>query len=182
MQIAAGKLKGKKLSYPARGLRPTTDKIRSALFNIIEANFPDLLKSANVCDIFAGAGAVGIEALSRGAASVTFIDNDRITLRYLTKNVQGYEDQVNMIGLDAVKAMQRIKTEKFDLIFLDPPYNMNLVAPVVEKIAEYDMLTLNGIAVVEHHKKESISIPDKLELYKEKKYSETVITILVKRR
>lgn len=182
MQIVAGKLKGKKLMYPARGLRPTTDKIRSAVFNIIEANFPDLIVNANVCDIFAGGGAVGFEALSRGAASVTFIDNDQITLRYLYKNIQGFEASVNVIGFDAVKAIEKIKTSRFDLIFLDPPYNMNLVAPVIEKIAEYNLLTENGIVVVERHKKEVISLPDKLALYKEKKYSDTIITILYKRR
>lgn len=179
MQIAGGIWKGKILDYPKKGLRPTTDKIRSAVFNMIEANFPDLLQCAKVCDIFCGAGAVGIEALSRGAQNATFIDKDRLTIRCLQNNVKEIEARTTIIPFDAIKALERIKSEKFDLIFLDPPYNMDLVEPVIKRIGEYHILNQKGIIVIEHHKKEKFAIPENLIMYKEKKYSDTVVTILI---
>lgn len=178
MQIIAGTLKGKKLSYPKNQLRPTTDKIRAAIFNIIIANFPKILDNASICDIFSGAGAVGIEAISRGAGYVTFIENNKITFKYLRENLKDLEDRAQVIPFDAQRAIDKIKTEKFNVIFLDPPYNKGLIEPTIKKISEFDMIRKNGIVVIEHHKKEEFSIPHSLLLYKRKDYNDTVITIL----
>jgi len=179
MKIIAGDLKGKVLTYPQKGLRPTTDKIRGAIFNIIEANFRMLLNNASVCDIFAGAGAVGIEALSRGADKAVFIENHKTTLKYLEENLVGLEAKTLIIPVDAQKALDRISKEKFDLIFLDPPYNMGLVEPVINKITEYKMLDKNGVIVIEHHKKERFLIPDTMLIFKRKEYNDTIISILI---
>jgi 16S rRNA (guanine(966)-N(2))-methyltransferase RsmD len=179
MKIIAGKLRGKTLKYPIERLRPTTDKTRGAIFNMIQANFPDLLTGALVCDIFSGAGAVGIEAFSRGAARVIFIENDRTTVKYLRENIKALEAETAIITESATEALAHLKKEKFDLIFLDPPYNMNLVEPVITKVAEYGMLARKGIIVIEHHKKEIFSIPVNTELFKRKDYNETIITILI---
>lgn len=181
MQIIAGKLKGKVLSYPKKGIRPTTDKVRGAIFNMIESNFPSLLNQASVLDIFAGAGAVGIETLSRGASRVIFIENDKITIKYLKENLDGLSGNTSIIPYDAIRALTKIITEKFDLIFLDPPYNMNLVKPIILRVVKYDMMKTTGILVIEHHQKEKFTIPDDLELFKRKDYNETVISILTKK-
>jgi 16S rRNA (guanine966-N2)-methyltransferase len=160
-------------------LRPTTDKVRSAIFNIITANFPDIVVNAKVCDIFAGTGAMGFEALSRGAGKVFFIENDRTTLKYLRENSAGLSDKTEIIPMDANKALNEIKDEKFDIIFLDPPYNKGLIEPTIRKISEDKILKKQGIIVVEHHKKESFLIPDNLKLFKRKEYSDTIISILL---
>lgn len=186
MRIIAGKLKGKILKYPPvcrrterkDRLRPTTDKIRSVVFNMIKANFPDLLNKASVCDIFSGPGAVGIETLSHGAETVTFIENNKITLRYLKENLKGLENNITIIPLDARRAIDKIKLEKFDMIFLDPPYNKGLIEPIVSNLAKYNMLNKNGIIVIEHHKKEQFAIPDNMTIFKRKDYNDTIVTIL----
>jgi len=178
MRIIAGKLKGRILKYPKDRLRPTTDKIRGAIFNMIEANFPELLNQASVCDIFSGAGAIGIETLSRGAENVTFIENDKITLKYLRENLTGLENNIIIIPFDAHKVMDKIKSERFDMIFLDPPYNMGLIELLIEKIARHNILNKDGIIVIEHHKKEQFTIPENMVIFKRKDYNDTVITIL----
>jgi 16S rRNA (guanine(966)-N(2))-methyltransferase RsmD len=181
MKIIAGSLKGKILSYPKKGLRPTTDKVRGAIFNMVEANFPSLLNKTSVLDIFAGAGAVGIEALSRGANKATFIENNKITLKYLKANLKSLDDKTTIIPIDVIKALEKIRTGKFELIFLDPPYNMKLIEPAVTRIVKYNMLNINGILILEHHQNEQFIIPDDLELFKRKVYNDTVISIFVRR-
>jgi 16S rRNA (guanine966-N2)-methyltransferase len=178
VKIITGAFKGKVLKYPKGRLRPTTDKIRGAVFNMIEANFPDLLPDASVCDIFSGAGAIGIEALSRGAQDVTFIENDKNTLKYLHENLEGLEQSTTVMPMDARKAVEYLKSERFDLIFLDPPYNMNLIEPVIQNIAKYDIVKQNGIIVIEHHKKEIFSMPMNMTIFKRKDYKDTIVTIL----
>ncbi len=178
MKIIAGSLKGKRLVYPKGLLRATTDKLRGAIFNIIEANFPDVLKQANMCDIFAGAGAVGIEAISRGAKFVAFIENNRKIVQYLRQNLIGLEDRTQVITNDALRIIPQLKSHKFDIIFLDPPYNTGLVEPVIKKIMKYELLNKNGIIIIEHSEKEEFILPEGLNLFKRKDYNDTVISIL----
>ncbi|MCX7785294.1 MAG: 16S rRNA (guanine(966)-N(2))-methyltransferase RsmD [candidate division WOR-3 bacterium] len=178
MKIIAGTLKGKRLIYPKGILRPTTDKIRGAIFNIIEANFPDIIDQAKMCDIFAGTGAVGIEALSRGATFVTFIESNRKIVSYLRKNLTGLEDKSQVIVGDALQILPKLKMEKFNLIFLDPPYDVGLVEPIIKKIIKYELLDKKGIIIIEHSKKEEFAIPEGIDLFKRKNYNDTVISIL----
>ncbi len=173
-------MKNKQNKYAKSILRPTTNKVRSAIFNVITANFPDIFTDAQVLDIFAGSGAMGIEALSRGAGKAVFIENDRSTLKYLKENLADLYDKTEIIPMDASKALDEIKDERFDIIFLDPPYNKGLIEPVIIKIGKYQMLRKQGIIVIEHHKKEMFSIPENLKLFKKKEYSDTIITILCK--
>ncbi|MEO0075691.1 MAG: 16S rRNA (guanine(966)-N(2))-methyltransferase RsmD [candidate division WOR-3 bacterium] len=179
MQITAGRFKGKKLLYPKKNIRPTMDKVRSAIFNILNANFPELLNQASVCDIFCGAGSVGIEALSRGAQSAVFIDNNRLTLQYLRKNLINIPAQVRILAGDARVVLKQLEPKQFDFIFLDPPYYKNLITAVLNKIALYQLLKDNGVIVVEHHKQEKFIVPERLKLFKQKQYQQTVISILI---
>ncbi|MEO0071962.1 MAG: 16S rRNA (guanine(966)-N(2))-methyltransferase RsmD [candidate division WOR-3 bacterium] len=177
MRVIAGTLKGRKLRYPTHDIRPTTDKLRGAVFSIITANFPELLENSVFCDIFAGAGSVGIEAISRGAQKVVFIENHKPTLKYLYENLKGLENKSLVIKADARRALSYIN-EKFDIIYLDPPYNQNLIAPVLKKIAQYQLVKPQGIIVVESHISEEYEIPQDFNVYKRKQYKNTLITIL----
>ena len=179
MKIIAGILKGKVLHFPKTRIRPTTDKVRGAIFNMITANFPDILNNCTVCDIFAGTGAMGIEALSRGANNVIFIETDKIALKYLRENLKGLENKIRVIPYDARRAVDKLQSEKCDVIFLDPPYNIGLLNPIIDKLAKFNILTNNGIIIVEHHQKEEFDISENLELFKRKSYNDTIITILI---
>jgi 16S rRNA (guanine966-N2)-methyltransferase len=180
VKIIAGELKGRILQFPKTRIRPTMDKIRGAVFNIISANFPDILLMSRVCDIFAGTGAMGIEALSRGAQHATFIETDKTALKFLKDNIKGMEIKTEVIPYDARRAIDKI-SEKFDIIFLDPPYNMGLVQPIIDKLANFNILNMSGIIVIEHNKQEKFEISDNLVIYKQKSYNEKMITILAKK-
>ncbi len=154
------------------------DKIRGAIFNIISANFPDILLNARVCDIFAGTGAMGTEAISRGAAHATFIETDKIALKFLKENIKGLESRTKLIPYDARRAIDKLADE-FDIIFLDPPYNLGLIQLIIDKLANFNILKQSGIVVIEHTKQEKFYLPDKFVIFKQKSYNEKMITILI---
>ncbi len=178
MKIIAGSLKGKRLIYPKGLLRATTNKIRGVIFNIIEAHFPNLLNQTIMCDLFAGAGAVGIEAISRGVRFVTFIEHDRKIVSYLRKNLNGLEDRTEVIIGNVLRVISQLKSRKFDIIFLDAPYNKGLIEPVIKKIIQYEILDENGIIIIEHSPKEKFALPERLILYKRKNYTDTVVSVV----
>ena len=151
MRIIAGSLKGRQLNTPTGiGLRPTSAKLRETLFNVIGPK----ISGANVIDAFAGTGAVGIEALSRGAAHVTFIEYDNRTIRLTTENIRrcgikvGYEI---IFGSFKETMKKNFSVEEFDLIFLDPPYDEDGLKEII-KSAE-PKLAVDGLLVIEHSKR-----------------------------
>jgi 16S rRNA (guanine(966)-N(2))-methyltransferase RsmD len=148
MRIIAGHLKGRRLRTPTwAGLRPTSDKLRETLFNVIAPRVPD----ARVLDLYAGTGAIGIEALSRGAAHVTFVDEDPRALKLIEENLRhcGVSDRYAIIRLRLpAGSPQSLPTGPFDLVFLDPPYGeLDLTASIaaVERVIAPD-----GLLVLEH--------------------------------
>jgi 16S rRNA (guanine966-N2)-methyltransferase len=146
MRIIAGRYKGRRLDAPRwPGLRPTADKLRETLFNIVAADVP----GARVLDGCAGTGAVGIEALSRGAAHVTFVDNDRRALELVGRNLArcGIGEGYAIIRADLGTAAAQLPQADFDLIFLDPPYDTDPVA-VVRAVEE--RLASGGLLVLEY--------------------------------
>jgi 16S rRNA (guanine(966)-N(2))-methyltransferase RsmD len=147
MRIIAGTLKSRRLATPDfEGLRPTSDKLRETLFNVIAPR----IQGARVLDGFAGTGALGIEALSRGAAHVTFLDDDRRAIALVGKNVRrcGVADRCVIIRGRLVEVSRRLQTVPFDLILLDPPYaETDLVAPVK---AAAEVLAQDGLVALEH--------------------------------
>jgi 16S rRNA (guanine(966)-N(2))-methyltransferase RsmD len=147
MRVIAGSLKGRRLATPDwQGLRPTSDKLRETLFNVVAPRIP----GARVLDAYAGTGAIGIEAISRGAAHVTFVDRDRRATRLIAENLRrcGIAEGYAIIRDDVGKAFAREPQPSFDLIVLDPPYEVSDAANVLDSLA----LTLDhrGLIVLEH--------------------------------
>ena len=147
MRIIAGELKGRRIEAPKwDGLRPTSDKLRETLFNVLAPR----IVGAHVLDGYAGTGAVGIEALSRGAAHVTFVEKDPRAVRLVEANLQrcGVEDRYAIIRAGLADAIRRLDAARFDIIFLDPPYGADTLA---DAVALADQLAGAGTVVVIEH-------------------------------
>jgi 16S rRNA (guanine966-N2)-methyltransferase len=148
MRVIAGTLKGRRLKAPTwDGLRPTSDKLRETLFNILAPR----IAGARVLDGYAGTGAVGIEALSRGAAAVTFVEADRRAHTLIEENLAhcGVESGYVIIRASVARAVSILRASgaSFDLVLLDPPYDQE---PGIDVAGLDDVMAPNGIVVVEH--------------------------------
>jgi 16S rRNA (guanine(966)-N(2))-methyltransferase RsmD len=180
MKITGGRFKGRPLFAPKRIIRPTQDAVREAIFNIIGDSF---LQDATVLDLCCGSGALGIEALSRGAKEAVFVDNKKICLLFVRKNLtifgDGIDKKFSLIKADAFKIMKdfSLRRQKFDLILIDPPYYKNLGKKYLNALDEYDILTPNGLAIIEYFKKESLAIEtENLTPAATKQYGDTKIS------
>lgn len=148
MRIIAGELKGRRLKAPTwDGLRPTSDKLRETLFNLLAPR----ISGARVLDVFAGTGAVGLESLSRGAARVGFIEQDRRAAGLIAENVRlcGVENRCAIIRGRAEQALQhRLDDDPFDVVVLDPPYDFEPLAAVLDAAIRH--VAPGGLLVLEH--------------------------------
>ena len=180
MRVIAGTCKGRRLVAP-KGLhtRPALDRIKESLFSILFD-----VDDQTVLDLFAGSGSVGIEALSRGAAHATFVENNAAALGAMTTNLKtcGFEQQSTIIKQDVARALGKLSRENssFDLIFVDPPYLKNLVNVTLEKICTLGIAHDETRIVVEHHPKEPIGNLKGLVLTDTRKYGQTLISFLTK--
>lgn len=169
MRVISGKYKGKNiLGYDIEGTRPTQDRIKESLFGIIQNDLYD-----SVClDLFAGSGNLGIEALSNGASKVYFVDNNKKCIEVLNKNLNNVREEFSVISMDYDSALNEFTNNKikFDIIFLDPPYNLNCLDYIVKKIITNDLLNSNGIVVCEYEHNNFSNDYEGLSLEKEKKY------------
>lgn len=148
MRIIAGKFKGRSLiTMKDQSIRPTTDRVKESIFNLIQGYVED----AKVLDLFAGSGALGIEALSRGAESVTFADRSNDSIETVNTNLKKVSGKINIIRKDFLSTIDYLsaRKEKFDIIFLDPPYKQGLDKAAIDKIDEAGILAEDGIIVVE---------------------------------
>ncbi len=130
LRIIAGEFKGRRLRTPTgRTVRPTSDKVREAWFSILQQSIPD----ARVLDLFAGSGALGFEALSRGAVAADFVETHRVSLTALKANIEALkvEDRVTIHRMDAVQFAERLQPNAYDLAFADPPYATDAAARLV---------------------------------------------------
>lgn len=176
MRVISGKYKGKKLEgFDIDGTRPTMDRVKESLF----ASIQNYIKDSKVLDLFAGSGALGIEALSMGAKECTFVDHNKVVYDILNKNTKNIKD-CTIIKRDYNDALKLFKDDnkKFDLILLDPPYNLNLINDCLNKIYEYNLLNDSGIIVCEYENERVDT--NKYELLKTKKYSTKYVTIYKK--
>jgi 16S rRNA (guanine966-N2)-methyltransferase len=150
MHIIGGKFKKRALVAPkTEKVRPTTSQLREAFFNICQLT----IDGARFCDLFAGSGAMGLEALSRGAAHATFVENNRLALAAIKKNIAALqvEQQTTVLHLDTFRALQLLygKREKFDLIYADPPYGEGLSLLLLDFLDSHPLLTNSGSLFIE---------------------------------
>ena len=151
MRIIAGKFRGRKLvEFDVDSTRPTLDRIKEPLFSILMP----YLEGAKVLDLFSGTGNLALEALSRGASFAWMNDINKRALRVISSNVSltHTENCVKITGKDYAKCLKQIHEEglKFDIIFLDPPYKLNLINCCLDKIHKYNLLNVDGIIVCEY--------------------------------
>lgn len=157
MKIIGGKFKGRVIEMP-KGIRPTSDKVREALFEILK----DRIEGANFLDLYCGSGAMGIEAFSRGAKAVTFVDNNPRCIATLKKNLSRLgimgKSCLNIYNKDGLKALEVLAASaaSFDVVFLDPPYYKDIARNTLIAISNYDILTRNAVIVAEIYKKEAL--------------------------
>ncbi len=179
MRVISGSCKGRKLiSAPGNRVRPTSDRVKEAVFNILGP----MVSHARVLDLFSGSGALGIEALSRGAAHAVFMDLDCRTLQDNIEHCR-LSDYAEAIETDIINGngMDLLAGQTFDLVFLDPPYGKGYIERVVEKQAFLNLLTPDSIVVAEHAAREIINIRrPALDIYRQKKYSKTMISLIKK--
>ncbi len=180
LRIIAGDLKGRKLrSVPGTKTRPTANRTREAIFNILSSQ----ISGSRVLDLFAGTGAFGIEALSRRADSAVFIDHDIDSLSVLQSNIKGLslEKQTKIIQWNSIINLNCLYAFKrnFDLVFMDPPYRMNMIEPALQNLHLSQSLAGGALIVVEQFQKESIltgQLP--FEIASQRKYGKTIVTFL----
>ena len=173
MRVISGKYKGKNLiGFDIDGTRPTMDRVKESLFGIIQ----NYIKDSIVLDLFAGSGSLGIEALSNGASSCYFFDNNIELINIIKKNTIDMNG-VHIMKSDYKNSLELLKNSniKFNIIFLDPPYKLNLINDCLNKIYEFELLNKDGIIVCEYEK-ENINT-EYFELIKEKKYGSKNIKI-----
>ena len=147
MRVITGTARGRKLrDLPGLDTRPTTDKVKESIFNIVQFD----VEGRKVLDLFAGTGQLGIEALSRGAEKCVFVDQSREAIKIIQENVKttGFENQSRVAAGDGVSFLTSCR-EKFGLAFLDPPYASDLLDRALLKMSEIDIMTENGIIVCE---------------------------------
>ncbi|MGL4797372.1 MAG: 16S rRNA (guanine(966)-N(2))-methyltransferase RsmD [Paraclostridium sp.] len=181
MRVISGKVRGLKLNAPkSDDVRPTTDRVKESLFNIINGYIID----SQILDLFAGTGSLGIECLSRGASKCVFVDASKSSIDIVKSNIKKarVDSESEVMNIDCKSAIDKLKArnEKFDVIFMDPPYYENLFVNSLEKISESKLLKEDGIIVVEHDTKEKL--PDcvgELIKQKSKKYGNTTLTFYV---
>jgi 16S rRNA (guanine(966)-N(2))-methyltransferase RsmD len=161
----------------ARGVRPLTDQARGALFNILAAKVPD----AVFLDLFAGTGAVGIEALSRGAKIAIFVELNRPVVSLIRQNLEltGFSDRAEVYAVDVIRGLNLLhsKGAKFDIIFMGAPYDSPVLEKALNKLAETDLLNPDGILIAEHRKQQVLAEKyGGLSNFREARYGETVMT------
>ena len=172
MRVISGKYKGMVLKeYDVVGTRPTMDRVKESLFGIIQNKIKD-----SVClDLFAGSGSLGLEALSNGASKVYFVDKNKIVINNMKKNFEKIENYY-LYNLDYIDSLNKFKEQniKFDIVFLDPPYDLLLINKSIEILIKNDLLNKDAYIICEYTKE---NIDCNLEIIKEKKYGDKFIKI-----
>lgn len=178
MRVIAGTARGTKLKAPkGMQVRPTADRVKEALFSILGPRIP----GAFFIDLYAGSGAIGIEALSRGADFCIFVENKRTNVALIKENITktGFNSKARVICADAVKTITSLASEnvKADLIFMDPPYNYNDIVTIVDSALNQNIVSGSGLIIAEH----AFSNRQWAEIFtstRQKKYGDTCLTFI----
>ena len=173
MKVISGKYKGRMLKgFDIKGTRPTMDRVKESLFATIQ----NKVKESTCLDLFAGSGALGIEALSMGAKRCDFIDNNIVAIKMVKENTKNINKDYQIINIDYKKYL-KTTNQKYDIIFLDPPYKNNLLNKALKYIEEYNILNDKGIVICEYEIEDPIT---NLKLKTEKNYGSKKIKIYEK--
>ena len=174
MRVISGIYKGKKLNgFDIDGTRPTMDRVKESMF----ASIQNYIKDSVVLDLFAGSGALGIEAISNGANVCYFVDNNKVSVDVINQNTKDIKNKI-ILNKDYKQALKYFYDNKikFDLILLDPPYNTDLLNNSIKLIEEYELLQKNGVLVCEFEKG---IVKTNYKLLKDKKYGSKYVYIYV---
>lgn len=179
MRVIAGAAKGHKLeTIEGIATRPTTDRIKETLFNIIAFDLPE----CSFLDLFSGSGAIGIEALSRGAKEAVFVENAAECQKVVAANLQHTKlaERARLMQMDVLAALDKLAQEgkQFDVIFMDPPYASALYGAVLECIVQKGLLRQEGYIIAERAAKGELPLPKGLAIRREKVYKTTILTFL----
>ena len=176
MRIISGKYRGKKILQPKdKATRPLKDLTKESIFNIVAHSnkFNVVLKDSNILDLFSGVGSFGLECLSRGSAKSTFVENYKEVLIILKKNISSlnYEKEAIVIEKDILKTLDyKNFKEKFDIIFMDPPYKEKSLSLMLLQILNSKILNNEGVIIIHRQKNEEDSFPKEFRIIEEKTY------------
>ena len=183
MRIISGNFKGKKISLPYdKSTRPLRDLVKESLFNIIQHNSNQKfnLVGSNILDLFSGSGSFGLECFSRGAQKVIFIENYKKTIPILKKNIKSLNGEKNckIIEGNCFNYLRNNnKNEKFQIIFIDPPFKEKNINILIDLIKEQKFLGENGIIIIHRHKNDNTEIPNNLKILENRSYGISKIII-----
>jgi 16S rRNA (guanine966-N2)-methyltransferase len=181
MRIVGGRLRGRALAAPkSQAIRPTTDRLRESLFNILMHAYADPISGARVLDLFAGTGALGLEAISRGAAFALFVDDGAEARALLRQNVEALSlaAVARIFRRDATKLGPAHPVEPFSLAFLDPPYGKGLAEKALTSARDGGWLTEDALIVVEESADAGFRAPDGYAEIERRKYDDTEFVVL----
>ncbi|MEY4323746.1 MAG: hypothetical protein RL410_1527 [Actinomycetota bacterium] len=180
-RIIAGAAKGRTLKVPSHGTRPTSDRVRESVFNMLQHRLGDW-NDINVLDLYAGSGAYAFESLSRGAKSATVVDNARHANDVLHQNAQQLGFDLRIVNRDVSKFAAMSSAEKFDLVFIDPPYDLTnvVITQLLDALCKHNFLAEDVVIVVERSGRDEIfSVPDSLTIESDRALGETRVIVLV---
>ena len=178
MKVISGILKGRIIEgFNLDGTRPTMDRVKESLFAMIQ----DYIKNSNCLDLFSGSGNLGIEAISNGAKSVTLVDNNLKAIKIINNNLSNFniKEKAKVLNQNYTRALSSLK-EKYDIIFLDPPYKTDYIENSLKLIEENNLLNKNGIIICESSSLDKIVYNTNYKEIKNKKYGDKYVVILKK--
>lgn len=185
MRIITGKHRGRKIELGADGgktIRPTSDFAREAIFNILNHGKLGLdhhaVMEQRVLDLFCGTGALGLEAISRGAAHATFVDKSRDSMQICRHNASAMKEDSNCDFYVADASQLGAARSQFNLVFVDPPYFSKLIEPALANLLKGGWLAKDAILILEHDEKETVTLPAGLEKLDERRYGRAVIEVI----
>lgn len=184
MRIIGGQLKGKRILVPSGfRVRPPLAKIREAIFQILPKDW----EGKRVLDLYAGCGSFGLEALSRGAEYVVFVEKGGFVLNVLRKNIDScrYREKASILMLNVLKAIPYLgsREERFDVVFVDPPFERNLASETMELLDENKLIRDNGWVILRHSIKETVNVSyGEISLFDQRRYGRSLVSFFIKEK
>jgi 16S rRNA (guanine966-N2)-methyltransferase len=183
MRVISGKFRGKKITLPKdKKTRPLRDLVKESIFNLIQHSnkFDCVIDNSNILDLFSGSGSFGIECISRNAKKVVFIENYKEAIKVLKKNTSIFnkEEKYKIFDEDCFNFFKSKKlSDKFNIIFLDPPYKEEKINILIDNIKKKEILSNDGIIIIHRHKKDNIDVSKNLNILDERNYGISKIII-----